>query len=311
MPGRVTRGAAWVALALLVGAGVWLWAMGGAQDVARWAAEGQREAQGLLARGLRALRAGEPGAMASLMGLCFAYGFFHAAGPGHGKLVIGGYGVARRVPVLRLSVLALASSLAQAATAVVLVYGGIWALGWARDRLVGTAEDILAPLSYGLVALIGLWLALRGARRIWRARAEPQKHTHQHHHDHGHGPGEVCGECGHSHGPSVEQAESVRSLRDAAAVIGAIAIRPCTGAMFVLILTWQMGIAAAGVAGAFAIGLGTASVTVAVALAAVTLREGTLLQVQGRSVQTATALLELGAGLIIAALAMQVALALV
>lgn len=294
---------------MLAAAAVWLWGMGGAAEVARWAAEGQREAQGLLARALRALRGGEPGALAALLGLCFAYGFFHAAGPGHGKMVIGGYGVARRVPVLRLAGLAIAASLAQAMTAVVLVYGGIGLLSWGRAQLVGVAEDVFAPLSYVFVAALGGWLAVRGARGLWRTR-RPAHHAGADHGTHSHGDA-PCGHCGHRHAPSLSEAAEVRSLRDAVAVIAAIAARPCTGAMFVLILTWQMGLTMAGVAGALAIGIGTATVTVAVGVAAATLREGAVMRMQGNAALRMMSTLELMAGLVVGLLAAQVALTLI
>ena len=221
-------------------------------------------------------------------------------------------------------------------------------LNWSRERLTGTAETLLAPASYAAVGLVGLWLALRGARgmwRLWQGRAlaadrhsvshsvshgdsrgdshnhahdlarnhahhlaHDHNHHHDQHHDHHHHD-DTCG-CGHAHGPTPEQAAAVHSLRDALILIGAVAIRPCTGALFVLILTFAMGIPLVGIASVFVMGLGTASVTVAVAIAAVTLRETTLKRLApGTGAARLQALIELAAGLIIAILALQLVLA--
>jgi len=279
----------WITIGVLVATALVFWASGAGDRIAVWAANGQREVQGAMASYLRGLRAGNAGAFWGLMGLCFAYGFFHAAGPGHGKLVIGGYGTARRVTALRLAGLALASSLAQAATAVVLVYGVAFALGWGRERVEAVSEGVMAPLSYGAIALIGLWLLWRGARALLQA----ERHKTD--------ADGTCQSCGHKHAPTIEEASAVRSVRDAVMIIGAVAMRPCTGALFLLILTWRLGVEAAGIAGAFAMGLGTATITILVAVLAVSAREGALSQLSntGSLTRVAPVLEILGGGLIV------------
>ena len=276
---------------------IWLWGFGGADQVTRFASDAQRDVQNAMAAALRGLRAGEPGALATLWGLCFAYGFVHAAGPGHGKLVIGGYGAGSRVPAKRLAGLALSASLAQAITAILLVYAAVFVFGWGRAQMTDVADNLLAPLSYGLIGIVGLWLLVRGVRHL-----RPK-------HDHAHaGDDDVCASCGHAHGPTVEQAENVRSWRDAAIVVGTIAVRPCTGALFLLILTWRLGIDWAGIVGALVMGLGTASITVMVAFAAVGFRESALQLVSHGAVARTLAWAEILAGGIVVILASQLLL---
>ena len=288
---------AFVVLGVLGAAAVWLWVFGGADQIMRIAAEIQRDVQNAMAAALRGLRVGEPGALATLWSLCFAYGFVHAAGPGHGKLVIGGYGAGTRVPARRLAGLALGASLAQALTAILLVYAAVFLFGWGRAQMTGVADDVLAPLSYGLIGVVGLWLLIRGLRHL------RPRHIHAHE-----GEDHVCATCGHAHGPTVEQADDVRSWRDALVVVGTIAIRPCTGALFLLILTWRLGIDWAGIVGALIMGVGTASITVLVAFAAVGFRESALQIVNHNSVARTLAWAEVVAGGIVLILAVQLVL---
>jgi len=267
-----------------------LWWTGGFNALAHWAAGQQRGFQNSIASGLRATRGGDVAAFWTVLLASFAYGVVHAAGPGHGKIVIGGYGLAREVPMLRLSLIALAASLGQAVMAVAVVYAGIMLLGLGREALVGVTEDIMAPASYGAIALIGLWLIWRGLRHA-RQETAPSGEA-------------VCNHCGHAHGPSVEQVQQAGNLRDALLLIGGIAMRPCTGALFVLVITWHMGIGGVGVLGAFAMAFGTGLVTIATGLAATGLRAGLLGGLAGSPrLAQAAAVAELTAGLVVVTLA--------
>ncbi|NOD46797.1 MULTISPECIES: nickel/cobalt transporter [unclassified Ruegeria] len=306
-----------VPVALACGLLLWFWGSGGFDSLAAWAAGEQREFQNQIARSLRAARAEQPQAVATLLTVCFAYGFFHAIGPGHGKVLIGGYGLGRRVAFWRLSAISVLSSLGQAVTAIVLVYAGVLVFQMSRQSLVGATEQVMAPISYGAIALIGLWLVFRAVRSFARRQkshathahdhAHDHQHSHDHHHDHDqahHHDDAVCTDCGHRHGPTAEEVANVGTLREAMILIAGIAARPCTGALFVLILTWQMGIAMVGVAGAFAMALGTATVTTLVGWTSFGLRGGLLASASAtRFASVLAPTIELVAGLVIAVIA--------
>ncbi|MCR9068954.1 MAG: hypothetical protein NXH79_08915 [Rhodobacteraceae bacterium] len=304
-----------VVVAVLAGLAA-LYLSGADRAVQAWALEGQRETQNAMAGALRALRAGDLAAVGPLLAICFGYGFFHAAGPGHGKLLIGAYGAAAEVGAVKLSLVALASSLAQGLAAVALVGAGVAIWGWSRTRMTDLADDLFAPLSFGAIALIGVWLVLRGLGGMWRLRGQPaagHDHGNDHDHDHAHhGPDRTCATCGHAHAPDPAAIARARDWRDIAALIGAVAIRPCTGALFLLILTAQMGVFWVGVLGTVAMALGTASVTVAVAVSAVGLRRGMLAGLSGNAtLARVQPMLEIGIGLVVAVVAGQFALRLI
>ncbi|MCC5959544.1 MAG: hypothetical protein JJU08_09415 [Rhodobacteraceae bacterium] len=269
MRAAIVSVSALVAIALLG-----LWAAGGLNGLADWAQAAQRSFQAQLAGGLRALHAGHPGALLALWGMCFAYGFVHAVGPGHGKFLLGAYGAGTQVPLGRLMGVGLAASLAQGICAILLVYGGVLIFNASREGMQHAGDVWLDQASLVAIAAVGLWLVWRGARRLnvnWHVRPVP---TYAH--DHTHDDGGVCESCGHRHGPTVSEVAQLHDWRDTTALIGAIAIRPCTGALFLLILTWRMGLVWQGIAGVVIMALGTASVTMAVAALAVMAREGAL-----------------------------------
>lgn len=292
--------------------GFGLWALGGLQPLQAALTDAQRAAQSSLAHAVRAIKAQNPGALAGLLAVTFGYGVLHAAGPGHGKLLIGGYAMARRVRPLPVIALALAASLAQAAVAVILVYAAVTVLGWTRDTVVDASEQVMAPLGTALIGLLGLWLMVRGVRHLLRQATASTVHATAAgpsgipdlrgtaNHAAGHDPHHVhSADCGHAHGPTLDEIAEVTTFRDAAFLIAGVAIRPCTGALFLLILTWQLGIGGAGVAGTFAMGIGTAAVTITAALLAIWAREGALASLAEGRIAQALPVLELGVGFLI------------
>jgi nickel/cobalt transporter (NicO) family protein len=264
-------------------------AFGAGDRIAQWAAALQAQTQTQMAAALRALHAGDGGALLGLWGLCFSYGLAHAMGPGHGKFVLGAYGAARDVGTARMASIAMAASLAQGAMAVALVAVGFAVLGMARPQVSDLAEGAMTQAGLWAALAIGLWLCFRGGRGLW-GMWRNQAH---HHHDHD----TPCPTCGHAHGPSPQAVAAAVTPREVAALIGAIAVRPCSGAIFVLVLTWRMGLIWQGLGAVAAMAIGTGLVTGGVALMAGHARKGALGWL-GR-VGPVALVLEFGAGLMV------------
>lgn len=193
-----------------------------------------------------------------LVGLSFAYGIFHAAGPGHGKVVISAYLLAGEKNLRRGVLLAVLAAFLQAVSAIALV--GVLALALGTSNLA-TADRVgtLEAASYGVVALLGIWMLWRILREAWAHRA--QSGGHHHHHDHGHG--ELARVAG-------------ANWREAGVVVFAVGIRPCSGAVIVLLFAMAQGLLAAGVLAALAMSVGTAITVSVLAALSVALRRGAL-----------------------------------
>ncbi|MER9484950.1 nickel/cobalt transporter [Mesorhizobium sp. M0220] len=97
-----------------------------------------------------------------LIGLSFAYGIFHAAGPGHGKAVISSYMVANEVALRRGIMLSFVSALLQALTAIVVMLLAYFVLRGTAISMTDAAW-FLEIMSYVFVTLFGAWLLWRKA----------------------------------------------------------------------------------------------------------------------------------------------------
>jgi nickel/cobalt exporter len=217
----------------------------------------------------------------TLLAISFAYGIFHAAGPGHGKAVISSYLVANEETAKRGIVLSFASALMQSLVAVVIVGISAWLLNATAKTMCG-AERAIEILSYALIAAVGARLVWTKGGGFFRAlQAEPpvpamaaaHHHDHghdHHHHDHSHAHDHVHDEhCGHSHGPTPNELAGPGGWRRGFSAIFAVGIRPCSGAILVLVFALAQGLFWAGVAATFVMGLGTAITVATIAVIAV------------------------------------------
>ena len=240
---------------------------------AGWIFAKQAEFYRMMSGTIRAAKA-DGSAAYTLMGISFLYGIFHAAGPGHGKAVISSYLVANNETWRRGVVLSFASALLQAVVAIAIV--GIAAvLLNATAKTMGNAVRVIEIVSYALIVLIGLrllWVKGRALLHLLRPGAHNHHghgHAHDHGHDHHHDDEEEASAWGHAHAPEPAELKGPHWLRRGLTAIVAVGLRPCSGAIIVLVFALAQGLFWIGAASTFVMGLGTAITVATIATIAV------------------------------------------
>jgi len=282
---------------------------GAATGVTGWILAQQQHFDLLMRQAVRAIRS-DPSALWQLCGVAFLYGVFHAAGPGHGKAVLGAYLVANERALKRGLVMAALAALLQALVAIALVCGLALLLGATAQAMRGAAQAV-ELFSYAAIALVGALLAWRKGVALWREWRGPTQPVSRFACVAADDAGHVHGaECGHVHMPDPALLGGTRfSWRAAAGTIVAAGLRPCSGALLVLVFSAAQGILYAGVTATLAMAAGTAITTGALACLAVhakmfaqrlTMTRGTrgMLALRGLELSAALAVLLLGLGLL-------------
>jgi nickel/cobalt exporter len=264
---------------------------GGAEGgITGWLIAEQSRLTHLMAAKVHALH-GDPSAVWGLIAFGLAYGVFHAAGPGHGKAVIASYMLANERSLKRGALLSLLAALLQASVAIALVGTAGFAFNATALEMNRAASGIQLA-SYAGVAAIGIWL-------VWRKGGELVA-TLRRHFERGQAlaaapayagvawnapaltlpmvqfqaaaPGGAAfapDQCLHAHAPDPALLDGAFSWRAAAGTVIAAGVRPCSGAILVLVFALAQGLFAAGVEATFAMALGTAVTTGALASIAV------------------------------------------
>ena len=300
--------------------------------IAGWVLAKQGEFYRMMSGTIRAAKA-DGSAAWTLMGISFVYGIFHAAGPGHGKAVISSYLVANDETWRRGIVLSFASAILQAFTAVAIVAIAAVLLG-ATAKAMGDTVRVIEIVSYSLIVLIGLrllWVKGRALLKLLRPQGEPahdhghahhdHAHAHDHHHGHDHAHDhahhahghdhahhdhdhdEEAHAWGHAHGLEPQELTGRHWLRRGLTAIVAVGLRPCSGAIIVLVFALAQGLFWVGVASTFVMGIGTAITVAAIATIAVAARglAGRLAKGKPGAGMIALRALETGAALVIVA----------
>jgi ABC-type nickel/cobalt efflux system permease component RcnA len=276
------------------------------EDPVLWIREQQQDFYGAMSGAIRRIRSDTSHAATwTLLLLSFGYGIFHAAGPGHGKAVISAWLLATESELRRGIFIAFLSSLIQALTAVTIV-SVLLLLVASVGATARNVAGVLESGSYALIAIMGIYLVWTALNRLFHVRPRPvtgparsdtsrfelaavnsspggapvtvpaapmatfaltshpgaagEGQAHHHH-------GDNCG-CGHGHLPDASEMRGDWSLTKALSLAFAVGIRPCTGAILVLVFASALGLYWAGVASTLVMALGTfITVSVIAALA--------------------------------------------
>ncbi|EAY5504483.1 nickel/cobalt transporter, partial [Salmonella enterica] len=250
-------------LLMLVG-GLWIWQAW--PQVMLKSALWQRDVNQQLSALLNAVATHPERAGGSLLLLSFMYGVLHALGPGHGKVVIATWLATHPSKLKSSIVLTLAAALLQGFVAIGLVVGVLTVLQLPARQL-HLSGFWLEKGSYALVGGLGILLCWRAIKRLRALLRKPvfiaftPRHVHH----------EKCG-CGHQHLPTQEQLHSGDDWRARLMIVLSMGMRPCSGAIMVLLFSKVIGVFSWGMASVLAMAAGTSLTITSLALLVHTFR---------------------------------------
>lgn len=223
----------------------------------------------------------------TLMGFSLLYGVLHALGPGHGKVVIATFLATHPTRIKTSLQLTLAAAIVQGGVAIALVTVMLVALQLS-SRQLHLSSWWLEKSSYLLVAALGVWLCWRALGRLRlalrpvdegagqgslaiksatllqstegrapQANAGLALSAHQH--------SAHCG-CGHQHLPDARQLAAAVGWKTKLMVVLSMGLRPCSGAIMMLLFSKVIGVYLWGVLSALVMAAGTALTVSAMAL---------------------------------------------
>ncbi|WP_320006977.1 nickel ABC transporter permease [Maridesulfovibrio sp.] len=166
------------------------------------------------------------------LAFAFMYGVVHAVGPGHGKSVVCAYFISRGGSTIAAAFMSWVITLVHVGSATIAVCAAYLFL---KNGMAGfeAFNRNLQTASYGLVALIGLWLFVEAVRSLFKKDNNREK-------------------C---------EAKGRGSLKEIATVAFVTGIVPCPGAAIILVYTLSTGIFSAGLSAMVFLATGMAVTT--------------------------------------------------
>lgn len=207
----------------------------------------QRENNAALSQLFYAVKAHQNTAYLSLIWISFLYGIVHSVGPGHGKIIVTTFLATNPAKTKQALLLTISSAIMQALVAVVLVSSLLFIFdGSMRD--VNSKVPMLINLSLCAVILLGATIVFKTVRQLWQVFH--QNKLKEEHRDF----------------PDADSINKASTWKAYAGIIISIGIRPCTGAIMILLFSKVINLYWLGVVSAFLMALGTAITTSTIAM---------------------------------------------
>ncbi|SON52623.1 nickel/cobalt transporter [Vibrio tapetis] len=175
----------------------------------------------------------------------FGYGILHSMGPGHGKVIVATYLMTQPSNAKSSLYITVLSSILQAVVAIALVTT-LLAVFQSSMREIHSHAEVVMKLSYFCVALLGFTLCYKALRKLVFVKREKGLQQQA--------SNTQNGSCTDS------------SYREKAAIILAIGLRPCTGAIMILLFANMVGLYWVGIVSALIMAIGTCITTSCIAL---------------------------------------------